>query len=109
MSRHKHRDPFQSIDPTDLAKVGGGASRVTARSSSNDQLTQMLTQITQSIQALSQNNSQSDPMQMMMMMMMMGGGMGGGGGAVAAAPPPVAAAPQAPVINITTTVRHHGW
>ena len=109
MSRHKHRDPFQSIDPTDLAKVGGGASRVTARSSSNDQLTQMLTQITQSIQALSQNNSQSDPMQMMMMMMMMGGGMGGGGGAVASAPPPVAAAPQAPVINITTTVRHHGW
>jgi hypothetical protein len=109
MSRHKHRDPFQSIDPTDLAKVGGGASRVTARSSSNDQLTTMLTQITQSIQAMSQNNSQSDPMQMMMMMMMMGGGMGGGGGAVAAPPPPVAAPPQAPVINITTTVRHHGW
>jgi hypothetical protein len=108
MSRHKHRDPFQSIDPTDLAKVGGGASRVTARSSGNDQLTQMLTQITQSIQAMSQNNSQSDPMQMMMMMMMMGG-MGGGGGAVAAPPPAVAAAPQAPVINITTTVRHHGW
>ena len=107
MSRHKHRDPFQSIDPTELAKVGGGASRVTARSSSNDQLTTMLTQITQSIQALSQNNSQSDPMQMMMMMMMMGG-MGGGGGAVAA-PPPAAAPPQAPVINITTTVRHHGW
>ena len=107
MSRHKHRDPFQSIDPTELAKVGGGASRVTARSSSNDQLTTMLTQITQSIQALSQNNSQSDPMQMMLMMMMMGG-MGGGGGAVAA-PPPAPPPPQAPVINITTTVRHHGW
>jgi hypothetical protein len=108
MSRHKHRDPFQSIDPTDLAKVGGGASRVTARSSGNDQLTAMLTQITQSIQALSQNNNQSDPMQMMMMMMMMGG-MGGGGGGAVAAPPPAVAAPQAPVINITTTVRHHGW
>ena len=106
MSRHKHRDPFQSIDPTELAKVGGGASRVTARSNSNDQLTTMLTQITQSIQALAQNNNQSDPMQMMMMMMM--GGMGGGGGAVAA-PPPAPAPPQAPVINITTTVRHHGW
>jgi hypothetical protein len=108
MSRHKQRDPFQSIDPTDLAKVGGGASRVTARSSGSDQLTTMLTQITQSIQALSQNNSQSDPMQMMMMMMMMGG-MGGGGGAVAAAPPAPAGPPPAPVINITTTVRHHGW
>jgi hypothetical protein len=109
MSRHKHRDPFQSIDPTDLAKVGGGASRVTARSGSNDQLTTMLTQITQSIQALSQNNSQSDPMQMMLMMMMMGGMGGGGGGAVAAPPPAPAAPPPAPVINITTTVRHHGW
>jgi hypothetical protein len=108
MSRHKHRDPFQSIDPTDLAKVGGGASRVTARSSGNDQLTTMLTQITQSIQALSQNNNQQDPMQMMLMMMMMGG-MGGGGGGAVAAPPPAPAAPQAPVINITTTVRHHGW
>jgi GET complex subunit GET2 len=109
MSRPKNRDPFQSIDPSELAKVGGGASRVTARSSGNDQLTQMLTQITQSIQALSQNNNQNDPMQMMMMMMMMGGMGGGGGGAVAAPPPPPAAPPQAPVINITTTVRHHGW
>jgi hypothetical protein len=109
MSRPKHRDPFQSIDPTDLAKVGGGASRVTARSSGNDQLTAMLTQITQSIQAMSQNNNQSDPMQMMMMMMMMGG-MGGGGGGTVAAPAPMPAAPApAPVINITTTVRRHGW
>jgi hypothetical protein len=109
MSRPKQRDPFQSIDPTDLAKVGGGASRVTARSSGNDQLTAMLTQITQSIQAMSQNNNQSDPMQMMMMMMMMGG-MGGGGGGTVAAPAPMPAAPApAPVINITTTVRRHGW
>lgn len=109
MSKPTHRDPFQSIDRTDLAKVGGGASRVTARSSSNDQLTTMLTQITQSIQALAQNNNQSDPMQMMMMMMMMGG-MGGGGGGAVAAPPPQAMAPApAPVINISTTVKHHGW
>ncbi|TMQ16243.1 MAG: hypothetical protein E6J90_04580 [Deltaproteobacteria bacterium] len=101
-------DPFPSIDATQLSKVAGGASRVTARSNSgNDQLTLMLTQITDSIKALSQNNSQSDPMQMMMMMMMMGG-MGGGGGAVAAPPPAPAPAP-APVINISTTVRHRGW
>jgi len=108
MSKPTHRDPFTSIDPAELSKVGGGASRVTARSSSaNDQLTAMLTQITNSIQQLAQNNNQSDPMQMMMMMMMMGG-MGGGGGAVAA-PPAAAPAPPAPVINITTTVKRHGW
>ena len=107
MPKSKDRDPFQSIDPSALAGVGGGASRVTARSnSSNDQLTAMMTQITDSIKALARNNNQNDPMQMMMMMMMMGG-MGGGGGAVAApAPPPT---PQAPVINITTTVKRHGW
>jgi len=106
MPKPTARDPFQSIDTNELSKVAGGASRVTARSnSSNDQLTAMLTEITQSIQALSQNNNQSDPMQMMMMMMMMGG-MGGGGGA-AAAPPP--AAPQPPVINVSTTVKRHGW
>jgi len=106
MPKHTPKDPFQSIDVGQLANVAGGASRVTARSNSNDQLTAMMTQITQSIQALSQNNNQSDPMQMMMMMMMMGG-MGGGGGGAAAAPPP--AAPPAPVINISTTVKRHGW
>ncbi|HEX2687484.1 MAG TPA: hypothetical protein VHN14_12745 [Kofleriaceae bacterium] len=97
------QSPFQSIDTNQLSKVAGGASRVTARSnSSNDQLTLMMTQITDSIKALAQNNNQSDPMQMMMMMMMMGGM---GGGAVAAPP---AAAPQPPVINISTTVKRHG-
>jgi hypothetical protein len=102
-SKPTSQDPFMSIDANELAKVAGGASRVTARSSgSNDQLTAMMTQITQSIQALSQNNNQSDPMQMMMMMMMMGGMGGGGGGAPAAAAP--APAPQPPVINISTTV-----
>jgi hypothetical protein len=96
-----------SIDANELTKVAGGASRVTARgNSSNDQLTAMMTQITQSIQALSQNNNQSDPMQMMMMMMMMGGMGGGGGGGPAAAPPPT---PQPPVINISTTVKRHDW
>jgi len=100
-----------SIDAAELANVAGGASRVTNRSSGgNDQLTLMLTQITDSIKALaSGNNSQSDPMQMMMMMMMMSGGMGGssGGGAVAA--PAAASLPSPPVINITTTVKRHGW
>jgi hypothetical protein len=107
MPKSKDLDPFQSIDPGALAGVSGGASRVTARSSSsNDQLTAMMTQITDSIKALATNNNQSDPMQMMMMMMMMSGGMGGGGGAAAA--PPAAAPPQAPVINITTSVKRNG-
>jgi len=101
------RDPFTSIDANALASVSGGVSRISARNtSSNDQLTAMMTQITDSIKALAQNNSQSDPMQMMMMMMMMGGmGGGGGGGAPAAAAP----APQPPVINISTSVRRCGW
>ena len=97
-----------SIDLNDLSKVAGGASRVTSRSSgSNDQLTLMMTQITDSIKQLATSQSSgSDPMQMMMMMMMMMGGMGGGGGGAAAAAP----APQAPpVINISTTVKRHGW
>src|SRR4051812_34657260 len=96
---------FSSIASKDLNRVSGGASRVTSRSgSANDQLTTMMTQITSSIQNLSNNKNQSDPMQMMMMMMMMGGG-GGGGGSVAAAPPPPPA-PAAPVVNISTNVRH---
>jgi len=104
MSKPKDRDPFQSIDASALATVAGGASRVTARSnSSNDQLTAMMTQITDSIKALASNNNQQDPMQMMMMMMMMGGMGGGGGGAPAAAAPPPPPAP--PTINISTNVR----
>jgi hypothetical protein len=107
MSKPTAPDPFPSIDTSELSKVAGGASRVTNRSSGgNDQLMTMMSQITDSIKALGQNNNQQDPMQMMMMMMMMGG-MGGGGGAVGGAPPPQPQAP--PVINITTSVRHHGW
>jgi hypothetical protein len=107
----KRTETFQSIDPSQLAQVGGGASRVTTRSSSgsNDQLTAMLTQITDSIKALSSSNSSgSDPMQMMMMMMMMGG-MGGGGGGGAPAPMAAPEPAPAPVINISTTVKRHGW
>jgi hypothetical protein len=103
------QDPFQSIDTTTLSQVAGGASRVTARSGSggSDQLTAMMTQITDSIKQLATSQSSgSDPMQMMMMMMMMGGMGGGGGGGVAAAPAP---APAPPVINISTTVKRHGW
>ena len=99
-----HHNLFGSITPSDLVRVLGGASRVTSRSGSNDQLTTMLTQITSSIQNLSNNKQQMDPT-MMMMMMMMGGGGGGGGGQVAAAPPPPPP-PAAPVVNISTSVRH---
>ena len=98
---------LDTIGTKDLHTVSGGASRVTTRSSSsNDQLTTLMTQITSSIKDLAGNKNQNDPMQMMMMMMMMGGMGGGGGGAVAAPPAP---APQAPVINITTSVKRHGW
>ena len=99
-----HQTLFSSITPRDLVRVLGGASRVTSRSSSNDQLTTMPTQITQTIQNLANNKNQTDPTMMMMMMMMMGGG-GGGGGQVAAAPPPPPPAPAAPVVNISTSVR----
>jgi len=102
MSKH-HKDPFATIDPTQLGKVAGGASRVSARTgAANDQLTTMLTQVTDSIKDLAKNQSSGgmDPM-MMMMMMMMGGGGGGGAAPVAAAPPP----PPTPVINISTNVR----
>jgi hypothetical protein len=92
--------PFTAIDPAQLDKVAGGASRVSSRTGgSNDQLTLMLTQITDSIKGLSQNQNSGGMDPMMMMMMMMGGG-GGGGGAPAAA-----AAPPPPVINVSTNVR----
>ena len=101
-------DPFMSIEADQLEKVAGGATRVTARSSgADDQLTQMLTTITDSIKQLATNNNQSDPMQMMLMMMMMGG-MGGGGGGGAAPAPVAPPQPQQPVINITTSVRRRG-
>jgi len=93
--------PLETIAPDELANVGGGASRVTARSSSSDStLTAMLTQITSSIQSLAGNRNQTDPTMMMMMMMMMMGGGGGGGGGPAAAPAQVAAPPA---INIDTS------
>jgi hypothetical protein len=88
------KDPFVSIDDTQLETVAGGAARVASggsTSDSNDQLLTMLTSIGNSIKDLASNNNSGggDMMQMMMMMMMMGG-MGGGGGGAVAAPPPVA-------------------
>lgn len=95
----KH-DPFSSIATSDLDRVAGGASRVSSRTGgSNEQLTQMLTQITSSIKDLAGSKSSGMDPTTMMMMMMMGGG-GGGGGAVAAAPPPPAPAPT-PAVNIS--------
>jgi hypothetical protein len=95
----KH-DPFSSIANSDLDRVAGGASRVSSRTGgSNDQVTQMLTQITSSIKDLAGTKSSGMDPTMMMMMMMMGGG-GGGGGAVAAAPAP-APPPPTPAINIS--------
>ena len=64
-------DTFATIDPEALSRVSGGTT-------SNDQITAALSQITQSLSALSANRNQSDPTMMMMMMMMM---MGGGGAA----------------------------
>ena len=91
--------PLETIDPEALANVAGGASRVSARSGSNDQLTAMLTQITSSIKDLAgKQNSGMDPMMMMMMMMMMGGG---GGGGAAAAPAAAGVGVQATVPTVT--------
>ena len=96
---------FDTIKTADLSNVSGGASRVSARSSSNDQLTQMLTQVTSSIKDLASNqNKGMDPMMMMVMMMMMGGGGGGGGGAQPAAQPAVAAAPP-PLPQVNVSIR----
>jgi hypothetical protein len=98
MSKHSK---FHTIKNPDLAKVTGGASRVSARSGGNEQLTTMLTQVTSSIKDLASNQNKGgmDPM-MMMMMMMMGGGGGGGGAAQAAAPPPPAPPPM-PNVNVS--------
>lgn len=98
-------EAFTSIDRGQLNTVVGGASRVTSRSGSTDQLTTMLTQITSSIKDLANNNNNSSSQMMLPMMMMMMGG-GGGGGAAAAPPPAMAAAPPPPpTIKISNRVR----
>ena len=91
-------DTLSTIDPSELSHVSGGTT-------SNDQITAILSQITTSLSSLSANKNQTDPTEMMMLMMMMGG-FGGGGGGVVAAGAPVAAAP--PVVNVDTSVLGRG-
>jgi hypothetical protein len=93
---------FQTIAISDLSWITGGASRVSSRGGNNEQLTQMLTQVTSSIKELGASKSSGgDSSMMMMMMMMMGGGGGGGGQQVAAAPPPAVPPPAQPNINVS--------
>src|SRR5262249_20881254 len=96
-------DPIQTIDRDALADVAGG-TRVTSRGGSSDQLTTLLTDITNSIKDLAGNRNQSDPTQMLLLMMMMGGMGGGGGGGVIAG----GAAAGPPVINVDTSVLGRG-
>jgi hypothetical protein len=91
-------ETLQTIDREDLDTACGGRS--TPRGG-DDQLTLMLTQITNSIKDLASSRNEGDPTQMLLMMMMMGGMGGGGGGGVVAAP---AAAAGPPVINVDTSV-----
>ena len=97
------QNKLATIKTADLAHVAGGASRVSARSGGNEQLTTMLTQVTSSIKDLANNQNKGgmDPM-MMMMMMMMGGG---GGGGAAAAPPPAAPPPPPPLPQVNVSIR----
>jgi hypothetical protein len=86
---------FQRLTNDELVSVAGGK----ATSQADLQLTQMLTDISNSIQEANDAKAKaaSDPMQMMTMMMMLGGlgGLGGSGGGAAAAPPP----PAQPVVE----------
>ena len=97
------KNKLATIENADLQHVAGGASRVSARSGGNEQLTTMLTQVTSSIKDLANNQNKGgmDPM-MMMMMMMMGGG---GGGGAAAAPPPAAPPPPPPLPQVNVSIR----
>lgn len=60
------KDDLVSIDPTELTAVTGGAS-------TNDAVTQMMTQLMSSIQDLAKNANQQNqnPMMMLLPMMMM--------------------------------------
>lgn len=81
---------FVLINSLELDRVSGGAARVAATSSDTDtQMQLMMTQLSDSIKDVANNqNSSSSNMMLPMMMMMMGGGGGGGASAAAAAPPP---------------------
>lgn len=89
---------FVLINPLELDRVSGGAARVAATGSSTDtQLQLMMTQLSDSIKDVANNqNNSSNNMMLPMMMMMMGGG-GGGGAAPAPAPAP---APNVVRVNV---------
>jgi hypothetical protein len=95
------KQDFESIDPSALTTVAGGASRTKGADS---EVTAALSAIQDSLKDLagSKNNSSMDPMQMILIMMMRGG-FGGGGGGVAAG-----AAHTPPVINVDTGVSGGG-
>jgi hypothetical protein len=85
---------FQTLTNDELVTVAGGK----ATSQADLQLTQMLTDISNSIQEANDAKAKaaSDPMQMMAMMMMLGGG----GGAAAAPPPPAQPVVEQPSPNV---------
>ena len=65
----KQPEQLQTIDPTALSQVSGGAT-----SSGNAEITQALTGVLDSINSLkNQSSGGMDPTMMMVMMMMMGG------------------------------------
>jgi hypothetical protein len=90
---------FVLINSLELDRVSGGAARVAATGSSDTdtQLQLMMTQLSDSIKDVANNqNNSSNNMMLPMMMMMMGGG-GGGGAAPAPAPAP---APNVVRVNV---------
>jgi hypothetical protein len=97
------KQEFESIDPSSLEKVAGGASRTSKGGDS--EVSAALSSIQDSLKSLgSQQNQGMDPMQMILIMMMMGGfGGGGGGGGYA-----VGAGHTPPVINVDTGVTGGG-
>jgi hypothetical protein len=96
------KQEFESIDPSSLEKVAGGASR---GSKGDSEVSSALSAIQDSLKDLAGSKNQGmDPMQMILIMMMMGGfGGGGGGGGYA-----LGAGHSPPVINVATGVAGGG-
>lgn len=88
---------FQAITDDELVTVAGGK----ATSQADLQLTQMLNDISSTIEDANAAKAKgaTDPMQLMMTMMMLGG-MGGGGGAATAPPPPAQPTVEQPAPNV---------
>ena len=78
MSKSKTPEPqeLQSIDPSQLQNVGGGAARASAASSDSSEITAALTGVMDALGSLKNNQQGSGfgPSEMMMFMMMLGGG-----------------------------------